>query len=552
MKSGRMTRWFRRFCQVLFFLLFIWLLLSTFYHGIIGDVEKATDTLSRPVSVFLQIDPLAAVTSLLAAGTLYENLGWSLIVIVLTIFLGRVFCGWACPMGTLCHAVSEISPSRPARKRIDGNKTGKHQSIKYGLLVFFLAAALFGSLQAGLLDPICLVVRSLGLSLLPILDSAARGTIDLLSGDGDFGKESHLFLDRYFLGPLEPRFLGGWLIGIFFILLLFLNRRMTRFFCRVLCPLGALLGIFSRFSILDLGKEVSKCDDCGLCTKTCQGAASPEGGVPWKTAECVVCFNCTAECPRGALSFRLGPEPVPRPEPVLRPEPGTSLTVERDNRDAGIPLTRRGFVAAALAGAVWTPLARSSIGPPEDPAPLLIRPPGSCDEKEFLERCIKCGQCMKVCPNNAVHPASFQGGLEGIWTPVIIPRIGYCEPTCTLCSQVCPTGAIRSFTAEDKTNYRVNIGTAVVDRSLCLPWDQGKPCLVCEEFCPVSPKAIWFEKKEVLRTDGSFAEMNLPRVEPDRCTGCGGCETVCPVPGRAAIRLASYGESRSSRNRVIL
>jgi len=522
----------RRVCQTLFFLLFVWLLLATFYHGVVDEGGVAGDTIPYPVSIFLQFDPLAALATLLAAGSLYEDLLWSLIIIVATIFMGRLFCGWLCPLGALNQFVSWTNPREGLSRRIARCKPGGHQKVKYVFLAFFLGAALFGVLQVGLLDPICFLIRSLGLSILPAIDGAVRTLLDLAPADSEAARTGHRLLDDYFLGPRAMRFHAGWIVGLLFLIVLYLNRVKPRFFCRVLCPLGALLGILSRFSLLTLRKDGALCNDCGICTASCQGGASPEGGSDWRTAECVMCFNCTAGCPQDALGFGF-----------------FAQVGERDGRTA---LSRRGFIASALAGVAFGPLSRSTSGPPNDIEPTLIRPPGSCDEEAFLARCVKCGQCMKVCPNSAIHPASLQGGIEGVWTPVIIPRIGYCEPSCTLCSQVCPTGAIRAFSAADKESHRVDIGTAVIDVSLCLPWARGTPCMVCEEFCPVSPKAIWFEKRSISMEDGAPREVLLPRVEPERCTGCGGCETACPIPDRAAIRITSCGESRSSKNQVIL
>ncbi len=532
MLSRDRVRFGRRLCQILFFSLFIWLLLATFYQGLVEEGTVLGDFIPYPVSIFLNFDPLAALATLLATGSLFEDFIWSLAVILITIFMGRIFCGWFCPLGALSQFMSWTNPKEPLSRRISRCQPGGHQKIKYALLAFFLGGALFGMLQVGLLDPICLLVRSLGLSILPALDAIFRGALGLAPADSDAAGAGHRVLDDYFLGPRALRFHAAWIVGVLFLVILFLNRLKPRFFCRVLCPLGALLGLLSRFSLFTLRKDAAGCNDCGLCTASCQGGASPEGGTDWKSAECVACFNCTARCPQDVLGFGF-----------------FSQVSARDPRTA---FSRRGFLASALAGAIFVPLSRRTSGPPVDIEPLLIRPPGSCDEEDFLSRCIKCGQCMKVCPNNAVHPASYQGGLEGIWTPVIIPRIGYCEPSCTLCSQVCPTGAIRAFTVADKEAHRVNIGTAVIDVSLCLPWARGTPCMVCEEFCPVSPKAIWFEKASMPRPDGAVAEVQLPRVEPSRCTGCGGCETACPLPDRAAIRITSCGESRSSRNQVTL
>jgi len=541
MSSLRLLRSLRRLSQVFCMALFIWLLLATFYHGVVEGDQQAVDALPYPVSLFLQFDPLAALSMLFATGTLYEDLLWSLVIVVLTIFLGRVFCGWICPLGALSQFVAWIGSRRLTKKRIALNQSGRHQRIKYMILFFFLGGALFGTLQVGLLDPLCLLIRSLGLSILPAFDNLLRTVLDLLSGESELARSGHGLLDDYFLGPRSLTFYGGSVLGLLFIGILLLNRLVPRFFCRFVCPLGALLGLLSRFSLLSLKVDREACTNCGLCAAGCQGAAgchaaaaagakdSGGGGAAWRSAECLMCFNCTASCKQGAVSF--------------------GFHVPEEGRESGIGLSRRGFLASSLAGAACVPLVRASAGPPRHPAPELIRPPGACGEEEFLDRCIKCGQCMKVCPNHAIHPAALQGGLEGIWSPVVIPRIGYCEPSCNLCSQVCPTGAIRAFTEEDKKANKVRIGTAFFDVGLCIPWSQGRPCMVCEEFCPPSPKAIWFETMLMTRSDGTTAEIPLPRVEPERCTGCGGCEKVCPLPDRSAIRVTSRGESRH-KNRV--
>jgi ferredoxin len=219
-------------------------------------------------------------------------------------------------------------------------------------------------------------------------------------------------------------------------------------------------------------------------------------------------------------------------------------------------ISRRKVIAGLAAGAAAVPLLRSGDELKANFNSLLIRPPGAVEEQQFLARCIRCGECMKVCPNNALHPTFLEAGWEGIWSPVLIPRIGYCEHTCTLCGQVCPTGAIRRLTLEEKVGTKekpaISIGTAFFDYGRCLPWAMATPCQVCEEWCPTSPKAIYLVEEEVTDPNGKSVRLKRPHVNPKLCIGCGACEKACPIIDRPAIYVTSVGESRSTYNQVLL
>jgi len=169
-------------------------------------------------------------------------------------------------------------------------------------------------------------------------------------------------------------------------------------------------------------------------------------------------------------------------------------------------------------------------------------------EPDFLDRCLKCGECMKACPTGVLRPALAEAGVSGLWTPVMDMERGYCEYNCVLCAQVCPSGAIERLTIAEKTGLEtgqpVKTGTAFVDRSRCLPWSFGRNCVVCEEVCPVSPKAIYTDTIR-MEIDGKVVELHRPWVDPDRCTGCGLCQHECPVNDLAAIRVTAAGESRA-------
>jgi ferredoxin len=182
--------------------------------------------------------------------------------------------------------------------------------------------------------------------------------------------------------------------------------------------------------------------------------------------------------------------------------------------------------------------------------PALIRPPGALPEDEFLTKCLRCGECMKVCPTNAIHPTLFEAGLEGMWSPVLKFNIGYCEWECTLCTQVCPTKAIKELRVEEK--QRTKIGFAYVDKDRCLPYAFALSCIVCEEHCPTPKKAIWFEEAQVLNHRGEKVTVKQPRVDPELCIGCGICEEKCPIKDKAGIYVTSAGESRNPENGIFL
>ncbi len=223
----------------------------------------------------------------------------------------------------------------------------------------------------------------------------------------------------------------------------------------------------------------------------------------------------------------------------------------RPARHEGLGLSRRSVLAAGLAGAGGALLFRiEPLGGRRSYNPWLIRPPGSLPEAEFLEKCVRCGECMKVCPTNAIHPTTLHAGLQGAWTPVLNMDVGYCEYECTLCGQVCPTHAIRALSVEEK--QKVKIGLAYFDRNRCLPYAYSRSCIVCEEHCPTPKKAIWFEEVEVLDAKGEKQAVKQPRVNAELCIGCGICQNKCPMADQAAVLVTSVGETRNPDNQILL
>jgi polyferredoxin len=528
--------------QIVFFALFVFLLVRTEFPGSIRSASLDV-RIPWPVGWFLETDPLVALATALSTGALYRNLLWAIPFLLLAILVGRAFCGWMCPLGSLHHFVSSLkSDAKRGAALIESNRYRRWQAAKYHVLAVVLAMAFFGSAAGLLLDPLSFLARSMSVSVLPAFNAAVRAGFDTAYGWQIAPLQPvvngvSVFLNATILSFKQPHFHGAFLIGALFVFVLALNSRVTRFWCRAICPLGALLGVCSRWSLVQMRKHEEKCDDCRRCLLHCQGGDDPIPGAAWRKAECHLCLNCLNDCPTGGIGFAWSTAPSPAKQ-------------TRETPDA----RRRALVTSMAAGAVMVPLMRSGPGVKTPAGTFLIRPPGSLDEPHFLDRCIRCGDCMKVCPNNALHPATLEGGVEGLWTPVLVPRIGYCEPNCVLCSQVCPTGAIWDLTVSDKNKKGspVRIGTAFYDRGRCLPWAMGVECIVCEEWCPTSPKAIHLVPADVIGRNGESKTLKQPYVDPKLCTGCGACEYACPIKGGPAIYVTSAGESRSRANQFLL
>jgi MauM/NapG family ferredoxin protein len=509
----------RRVTQGLFLLLFLFLFIQT--------ESKGNDELGYPVRLFLDFDPLILVTTLLSAHAAAKAFALSVITIIVTLIFGRVFCGWVCPLGTLNNLVGSIRKKRSAHLYVKGYR------VKYYILIAILASAVFTLQPVGIMDPLSLLIRSFSVSVYPLFNYSIRSAFDTIYASNPAGivaisEPMYTALKKTVLSFDQSFYRQGVLIGVVFFIIIGLNLVEKRFWCKYLCPLGAFLGILSRFSFLK--RSVSEgCTSCGVCATACQGNAQPATKGQWRDTECLVCRNCDDICPQNAVSFGF----------------------KRTGSTAAMDLGRRRMIASVVSGIVAVPLLRTTpISKTGAQEPALLRPPGALEEREFLKRCVKCGECMKVCTTNGLQPTLFEAGVEGIWSPVLVPRIGYCEYRCTLCGQVCPTGAIKRLSLEEKS--KVKIGVAMIDKGRCLPWAHGRPCIVCEEVCPTSKKAIWLEDARVRDREGKIVAVKQPHVDLELCIGCGICEAKCPVFGRPAIYVSNVGESRSKENRLLL
>ena len=507
----------RRFSQILFLALFFFLFIQTEYKG--------SDELSLPVKFFLDFDPLIALSTILATHAFKAVFLFSLITVVVTVFFGRVFCGWVCPLGTLNTIVGWFRMRR-GRPTPDDGRFPRLRPVKYFILVFILVAAVFGWNTAGILDPISLTIRSLALGYNPGINRIVRSILETayaidMPGISPAADAVYSMMVGTVLAFEQPVFRQMIPIALIFSVILGLNLLAPRFWCRYLCPLGAMLGIIGSKQMMarvDVSSE--KCISCGTCNRTCQGDATPFPPGQWASRECLVCYNCKDVCPCTAVSIH----------PTMR-----------KTGDGNVDLERRWLLSTGAAALLSVPIV--TLGEHRESVhPELIRPPGALPEKDFVKACVKCGECMKVCLTNGLQPALHQAGLEGLWTPMLVPRLGYCEYHCNLCTQVCPTGAIQKLTLKNK--QKTKIGLATFDKSRCIPYTYNRNCGVCEEHCPAQGKAIRFDEEESIDKKGRPFILKKPYVIPQICIGCGICENKCPVVDIPAIRVSPINESR--------
>lgn len=507
-------RWLRRTSQILIFVLFVFLFLQTEY--------KDNDVLPYAVNIFLRLDPLVAAATTLAAHTLIALVWPALITIGLTLLVGRFFCGWVCPLGALLDATSWLLGKQRKVRQLPA----RLKQIKYLLLFALAASALFTLQLVYLFDPISLLIRSFAVAIFPAFNYVANTFFGALYNTDSaavtaLSEPVYTLLKDHFLAFEQPHFQSAVVIGTLFLAILTLEAIERRFWCRFLCPLGALFGLLSKLPLIRRRVSEPDCTGCSRCARSCRMDAIAPEFIVTERSECIGCFDCEALCPEKAIHFGIS---------------GGAAATAPD-------LTRRSLLTACALGAVAVPLFGAEASEKQG-NPARIRPPGALAEKEFLARCTRCGECMRVCIANGLQPALFEAGAAGFWSPVLISRIGYCEYNCTLCGQVCPTGAIQHLQLEAK--QQVKIGLADIDRSRCLPWNGNSECIVCEEHCPTPVKAIRLREEEVWSVNsGTKLTVQRPYVDEKLCIGCGICETKCPLSDRSAIVVSCRGESRA-------
>lgn len=451
-------------------------LLTLFFLGLVGGCGWLADWQFVP--------------ALLACG-----LGAAIVAVVTALF-GRVYCSTFCPFGVLqdvllrCVRLFWKRPFAPSPDRV---------VVRSVLLAAFTALVVVNGVSvAGLIEPYSVFGRIVSQVLHPLAD----GLNNLLADA--FGTDGAVVL---FKREVVWQGLAGLTVALTSLVLLAgLVAWKGRVFCNTVCPVGAMLAVLSRGAAVRLVIDPAKCVKCGLCSRVCKAECLDGRTQTLDNARCVRCFDCVATCPHGAIAFR------PRPPWRLRPEE--------------LSASRRAFVGSTIGvaalGCLWTK--DRWRGHAVADAVAAIPPPGASVDS-LRAHCTACGLCVARCPSQVLTPAGFSDyGPLGVLMPKMDFTHGFCRPDCTVCGEVCPTGAIPSLTVEAKK--RTTMGVAVWDRAACLVCTEKLSCGLCARRCPHG--AISLKSEETVDAENKKTTVEIPVVDKAKCRGCGACEQYCP------------------------
>ena len=499
---------FRRLVQTFCLVLFLILLTLVSISGISFS----------SLDLFLQMDPGLVFITAISARIILLSFIPAAIVLLSGLFFGRVFCGYICPMGTTLNVTDALFKFKNKSYLFSKNLL----KIKYLVLVFLLGSALFGVSYIFIASPLSLITRFYGLVIFPVISFLSKEALNFVRPLGDM-----LDITSISFAQIRTiRFSTQFFILFFFMIVFGMVKSSPRFWCRYLCPSGALLAFFSISPLIR--RQVSdECTQCGECVQRCPMSAI-DRDIPESTfySECIVCRTCEEICPETAVTFGFPKKSEAISSGVFSPKRRQLIST--------------GVIGAGTAVISLTGL-NSLYGKPGEGqvnTPGLIRPPGAVKEMNFLSRCVRCGECMAACPTNTLQPIWLIAGFPAIFSPAVTPRRGYCDPQCHECGNVCPTDAIRFIEKSDRIWAKT--GTARIIRQKCLAWEFKKSCMVCDEVCP-------YDAIEFLNEKGN--KVPVPHVIENRCAGCGYCEHFCPVQNQAAIVVTPMDAIRVNKGK---
>lgn len=476
-------------------------------------------------------------------GTLHHWLGWTTKVqlvpavlalnfviitalVVLTLVFGRIYCSVICPLGIMQDLISWIHSKRK-KNRFTYSKEVKW--LRYPVLVIFIIAIVLGigSLMA-ILEPYGtygLIATNL---FQPIYEWCNNGVAAIAEHYDSYG----IYTVEVWVKSIASLATAA----ILFIIIAILAWRGGRTYCNTICPVGTFLSLISRFSFLKVHIDDDKCIKCGLCTRNCKASCIDYQSGIVDHSRCVTCGNCITKCHKDAIYYG-------RPRKV-------TPVAETPQQQEGIDKGKRAFLIGSGVALATTAMAQAkkkvdgglaAIEEKQMPERKnLITPPGSISARNMAKHCVACQLCVAECPNQVLHPS---GDLLNFMQPIMSYERGYCRPECNRCSQVCPAGAIKPITLEQKSSTQ--IGHAVWTHFLCIPTrdknEDGTPvsCGNCARHCPTGAITM------IQLDDNDENSPMVPSINEAKCIGCGACEYVCPSRPVSAIHVEGHEDHRT-------
>ncbi len=457
---------------------------------------------SKYINILVSLQFVPSVLKFLDLGTLLS--AGFVAVLILTLITGRTYCSFLCPLGIVQDISSRIGGRVRKKFRRYGFKR-PFTILRYTILALTLAVSLFlGMWLLILLDPYSIFGRSVTYFIKPVVIVINNFFAGIL-GKFDNYSLSHITISGFkLLAYLIP--------AIFLLLFGLLSFMRGRLYCNMICPVGTLLGLVSKVSLLRIKFDESKCTKCGRCSVGCKSSCIDFLQQKVDVSRCVDCFNCIKICPDKALSYGL---------------------VRLKKKDHVTDTDKRKFIAGAVAMILGMP---GVLGGQDKKAPVPqnastvpenrtspVCPPGAGSIEDFKKACTACSLCISSCPNGVLKPALFQYGLDGIMLPVMDYHKSFCTYNCTKCTEVCPTYALRPLLLEAKKLTQLGKVNFIKDN--CIVKTEKTACGACSESCPT--KAVYMVPYE--------GNLLIPETNVDICIGCGHCEFACPTTPFKAI-----------------
>lgn len=441
-------------------------------------------------------------------------LNWVVIIslVVLTFIFGRIYCSSVCPLGIWMDISSRIRKWTSSKKKKKKFKYTKALNLwRYGFLALTLIAFLSGfSLLVGLLDPYSAFSRIVVHVFKPAY-LAGHNLFEWIFSR--FGNHEFLPVGIYVMS------ISSLVIALFTLVLVSVMAwRNGRIYCNTVCPVGTTLGLISKYSILQIKFTPSNCTSCGKCARVCKASCIDVKKMKVDADRCINCYNCTEVCGDNALHY----------QPVWKKQAFDQAQSSENKKVSKKPNSRRKFLQTAgmTVLATGTLLADRKLGPVTSTLehkrkPVL--PPGALNFDKFSQQCTSCHLCITKCPTQVIRPAYYEYGLSGMMQPVMDFKTQYCDYTCTMCTDVCPTDALSPLTEEIKK--KTQIGLVQLQLSDCVVQKHNKHCTACSDICPTAAVVA------MPYQDALF----IPEIDPAICVGCGACESVCPAKPLKAI-----------------